>query len=147
MFTLASCGLPVVFVFYFLKNKYQMLDNRTKREKDKFPILKDSYFSPFHVTLNSTLKTNRLKLLPTFVQFAIDVFGKFLCGFYIGWVNIQSSTVGPAGISQLHRVFTNIQDVSPEVLNLGVLHKVKLTHRHTNGKTCQNRRQTSVSVF
>lgn len=75
------------------------------------------------------------KFLPTFVQFAIDVFGKFLCWLYIRWVNVQCSAVGPTGISQLHRVFTNIQDVSPEVLNLRVLHKVKLTHRHTNRET------------
>lgn len=76
-------------------------------------------------------------LLPTFVQFAVDVFGKFLWGFHIGWVNIQGSAVGPAGISQLHGVFTDVQDVPPEVLNLGIFHQVKLAYRHTDGKTWQ----------
>lgn len=71
----------------------------------------------------------------TFVQFAVDVFGKFLGGFHVGWVDIQSSAVGPTGISQLHRVFTDIQTVSPEVLNLGIFHEVKLTHGHAYGKT------------
>lgn len=78
--------------------------------------------------------------LPTFVQFVIDVFGKLLCGFYVRWVNIQCSAVWPTCVSQLHRIFTNIQDVSPEVLNLRVLNKVKLTHRHTDGKTWQSRK-------
>ena len=74
-------------------------------------------------------------LSPTFVQFAIDVLGKVRCGFYVGWVNVQRSTVRPTGVSELHRVFTDIQDVSPEVLNLRVFHKVELAHRHTDGKT------------
>lgn len=122
-------------MFYFLKNNIHRLDQTIEKEKDTFSISKDSYFTLVILVRFDNEKKNRLKLLPTFVQFAIDVFGKFLCGFYIGWINIQRSAVGPAGISQFHRVFTNIQDVSPEVLNLRVLHKVKLTHRHTNGKT------------
>lgn len=77
------------------------------------------------------------KLSPTFVQFAVDVFGKFLWGLHIGRVNIQRSAVGPTGISQLHGVLTDIQNVSPEVLNLGIFHKVKLTYGHTDGKTWQ----------
>lgn len=74
------------------------------------------------------------KVVPTFVQFAIDVLGKFLRGLHIGRVDVQRSAVGPAGVSQLHRVLTHIQDVSPEILNLRVLHQVKLAHGHTDGK-------------
>lgn len=74
----------------------------------------------------------------TFVQFAIDVLGKFLRGLYVGRVNIERSAVGPAGVSQLHRVFTHIQDVSPEILHLRVLHQVKLAHGHANGEAWED---------
>lgn len=112
----------------------------TKNLRHSFPLMMS----------RSENRRHKLKLWPTFVQLAIDVFGKFLWGFHIGWVNIECSTVRPVGISQLHRVFTHIQDISPEVLNLRVLHKVKLTHRHTNGKTWHNRKQSLfcfISLF
>lgn len=82
----------------------------------------------------------------TFVQFAIDVLGKFLRGLYVGRVDVQSSAVGPAGISQLHWVFTHIQDVSPEILHLRVLHQIKLAHGHANGKAWEGQ-TTSLSLF
>ncbi|TNN53080.1 hypothetical protein EYF80_036715 [Liparis tanakae] len=85
-------------------------------------------------------------------RFAVDVLGKFRRGFYIGRVNIQRSAVGPAGVSQLHRVFTNVQDVPPEVLDLGILHKLAFhpdspTARSPFGRVGGSRRRAKQAVI
>lgn len=76
------------------------------------------------------------KLVSTFVQLAVDVLWELGAGFHIGGVNVERLAVGPAPLPLLHGLSAHAQYGAPEVLNLRVLHHLKLTDRHPDGKAC-----------
>ncbi len=72
----------------------------------------------------------------TFVQLAVDVLWELRAGFHIGGVNIECLTVGPSPLPLLHGLSANTQYGAAEVLNLWVLHHLKLTDWHPNCEAC-----------
>ena len=60
-----------------------------------------------------------------------------LCGgLYVGGVDVQGPAVGPIGVPEVHGLLADVQDVPPEVLDFWVLHQIKLTDGHPDGKAC-----------
>lgn len=73
-------------------------------------------------------------MVSTFVQLAVDVLGELGAGLHVGGVHIERLAVGPSPLPLLHGLSAHTQYGAPEVLNLRVLHHLKLTHRHADGK-------------
>lgn len=70
----------------------------------------------------------------TFVQLAVDVLWELGAGFHVGGVNIECLTMGSSPLPLLHGLSAHAQYGATEVLNLRVLHHLKLTDWHPNGK-------------
>lgn len=87
-------------------------------------------------------------MVSTFVQLAVDVLGELGAGLHIGRVHIERLAVGPSSLPLLHGLSAHAQYGAPEVLNLRVLHHLKLTHRHPDGKPyTQGRLQSTLGCL
>lgn len=74
---------------------------------------------------------------PTFVQLAVDVLGQLGAGLQVGGIDVERLAVRSSPLPLLHGLSAHAQYGAPEVLDLGVLHHLKLTHRHPDGEACK----------
>lgn len=89
-------------------------------------------------------RTGRSDRGSTFVQLAVDVLWELGAGLHVGGVNIQRLAVCPSPLPLLHGLSAHAQYGAPKVLDLWVLHHLKLTDRHPNGKSCRYRYGVSL---
>lgn len=74
---------------------------------------------------------------PTFVQLAVDVLWELGAGLDIRGINVECLAVGAAPFPLLHGLPAHAQYGSTEVLNLWVLHHLKLADWHPDGESCE----------
>lgn len=87
-------------------------------------------------------------MVSTFVQLAVDVLGELGAGLHVGGVYIERLAVGPSPLPLLHGLSAHAQYGAPEVLNLRVLHHLKFTNWHPDGKPyTQGRRQSTLGCL